>query len=76
MVHRKAFTEEEINLLLGDDQTSAMAHFVSPSTIVIGEKGYSEKWMYDHPNWAAGLCIIRTLMTARTSRDRRRVSKL
>ena len=60
IVHRKAFTEEEINLLLGDDQTSAMAHFVSPSTIVIGEKGYSEKWMYDHPNRAAGLCIIRT----------------
>ena len=52
MVHRKAFTEEEINLLLGDDQTSAMAHFVSPSTIVIGEKGYSEKWMYDHLLWA------------------------
>ena len=48
MVHRKAFTEEEIDLLLGDDQAKAMAHFASPSTIVIGEKGYSEKWMYDH----------------------------
>ena len=52
MVHRKAFTEEEIDLLLGDDQAAAMAHFASPSTIVIGEKGYSEKWMYDHPLWA------------------------
>ena len=48
MVHRKAFTEEEIDLLLGEDQAKAMAHFASPSTIVIGEKGYSEKWMYDH----------------------------
>ena len=48
MVHRKAFTQEEIDLLLGDDQAKAMAHFASPSTIVIGEKGYSEKWMYDH----------------------------
>ena len=48
MVHRKAFTKEEIDLLLGDDQAKAMAHFASPSTIVIGEKGYSEKWMYDH----------------------------
>ncbi|MCR5297414.1 MAG: SH3 domain-containing protein [Clostridiales bacterium] len=48
MVHRKAFTEEEIDLLLGDDQAAAMAHFASPSTIVMGEKGYSEKWMYDH----------------------------
>jgi Uncharacterized protein conserved in bacteria len=55
MVHRKAFTEEEINLLLGDDQAAAMAHFASPSTIVMGEKGYSEKWMYDHTleEWAA-----------------------
>ena len=48
MVHRKAFTEEEIGLLLGGDQAAAMARFASPSTIVIGEKGYSEKWMYDH----------------------------
>ena len=48
MVHRKAFTEEEIDLLLGDDQAAAMAHFASPSTIVIGEKGYSAKWMYHH----------------------------
>ena len=48
MVHRKAFTEEEIGLLLGKDQAAAMARFASPSTIVIGEKGYSEKWMYDH----------------------------
>ena len=48
MVHRKAFTEEEIDLLLGDDQAKTMAHFASPSTIVLGEKGYSEKWMYDH----------------------------
>ena len=48
MVHRRAFTEEEIDLLLGDDQAAAMAHFASPSTIVMGEKGYSEKWMYDH----------------------------
>ena len=53
MVHRKAFTDEEIDLLLGDDQAAAMAYFASPSTIVIGEKGYSEKWMYDHslPAW-------------------------
>ena len=48
MVHRKAFTEEEIDLILGDDQAKAMAHFASPSTILIGEKGYSVKWMYDH----------------------------
>jgi len=48
MVHRKAFTEEEIDLLLGDDRAAAMARFASPGTIVIGEKGYSEKWMYDH----------------------------
>lgn len=48
MVHRKAFTEQEISLLLGDDQAAAMAHFASPGTIVTGEKGYSEKWMYDH----------------------------
>ena len=55
MVHRRAFTEEEIDLLLGDDQAAAMAHFASPSTIMIGEKGYSEKWMYDHPieQWEA-----------------------
>ena len=54
MVHRKAFTEEEINLLLGDDQAAAMAHFASPGTIVAGEKGYSAKWMYDHSieEWA------------------------
>ena len=48
MVHRRAFTVEEIDLLLGDDQAKTMAHFASPSTIVLGEKGYSEKWMYDH----------------------------
>lgn len=48
MVHRRAFTDEEIDLLLGDDEAKAMAHFASPSTIVIGDKGYSEKWMYDH----------------------------
>lgn len=55
MVHRRAFTEEEIDLLLGDDQAAVMAHFASPGTIVIGEKGYSEKWMYDHSaeEWAA-----------------------
>ena len=48
MVHRRAFTPEEIELLLGNDQAKAMAHFASPSTIILGEKGYSEKWMYDH----------------------------
>ena len=55
MVHRKAFTEEEIALLLGDDHAAAMKHFASPATIVIGDKGYSEKWMYDHSieEWAA-----------------------
>ena len=55
MVHRKAFTEEEIGLLLGDDQAAVMAHFASPATIVMGEKGYCEKWMYDHTieQWAA-----------------------
>ena len=47
-----AFTEEEIGLLLGDDQAKALAHFASPSDIVIGEKGYSEKWIYAHPLWA------------------------
>ena len=55
MVHRKAFTEKEIDLLLGDDQAAVMAHFASPGTIVMGEKGYSEKWLYDHPveQWEA-----------------------
>ena len=55
MVHRKAFTEEEIDLLLDDDQAKAIAHFASPSTIVLGAKGYSEKWMYDHTSqtWKA-----------------------
>ena len=55
MVHRKAFTEAEIDLLLGDDQAAALAHFASPSTIVMGDKGYSVKWMYDHTTaeWAA-----------------------
>ena len=55
MVHRRAFTDEEIELLLGNDLAAAMACFASPSTIVIGEKGYSEKWMYDHTieEWAA-----------------------
>ena len=55
MVHRRAFTEEEIGLLLGDDRAAAMAHFASPGTIVTGEKGYSEKWIYDHPaeDWRA-----------------------
>ena len=48
MVHRKAFTDEEIGLLLGDNQEKAMAHFASPGTIVIGKKGYCAKWMYDH----------------------------
>lgn len=48
MVHHKAFTEEEIDLLLGDDEAAVMARFASPSTIVIGNKGYSAKWMYDH----------------------------
>ena len=48
MVHRKAFTDEEIDLLLGDDDAKAMACFASPSTIVIGNRGYSTKWMYDH----------------------------
>ena len=43
MVHRKAFTDEEIGLLLGDDQEKAMAHFASPGTIVIGKKGYCAK---------------------------------
>ena len=48
MVHRRAFTPEEIDLLLGDDPAKALAHFASPSTIVIGENGYCAKWMYDH----------------------------
>ena len=52
MVHRRAFTDEEIELLLGDDEAAAMAHFASASTIVTGEKGYSVKWLYDHPLWA------------------------
>ena len=55
MVHRRAFTEEEIDLLLGNDEAAVMARFASPSTIVIGEKGYSEKWMCDHTilEWSA-----------------------
>ena len=64
MVHRKAFTEEEIDLLLGDDQAAAMAHFASESTIVMGEKGYSEKWMYDHPLWAWRMAGITPDMVA------------
>ncbi|MBR3630107.1 MAG: C39 family peptidase [Oscillospiraceae bacterium] len=48
MLHRIAFTEEEIDLLLGDDEAAAMAAFASPSTIVIGNKGYCAKWMYCH----------------------------
>ena len=48
MVHRRAFSEEEIDLLLGDDAAMAMAHFASPGTIVAGEKGYCAKWMYAH----------------------------
>lgn len=64
MVHRRAFTEEEIDLLLGDDQAAVMAHFASPSTIVIGEKGYSEKWIYDHPIWAWRMAGITPEMVA------------
>ena len=52
MVHRRAFTEEEIDLLLGSDEAAVMAHFASGSTIVAGDKGYSVKWLYDHPLWA------------------------
>jgi len=48
MVHRKAFTEEELDLLLGDDEEAAMKAFAAPSTIVIGKKGYSARWMYCH----------------------------
>ena len=48
MVHRKAFTDEEIDILLSDDLEQAMKKFASKSTIVIGEKGYSTKWMYEH----------------------------
>ncbi len=64
MVHRKAFTEEEIDLLLGDDPAAAMVHFASPATIVIGEKGYSEKWIYDHPLWAWRMAGITPEMVA------------
>ena len=48
MVHRKAFTDEEIDLLLGDDDAAVMQHFASKSTIIIGNKGYSAGWMYYH----------------------------
>ena len=48
MVHRKAFTDEEIDILLSDDLEQAMKQFASKSTIVIGEKGYSTKWIYEH----------------------------
>ncbi len=48
MVHRKAFSDEEIDLLLGNDEEAVMAHFASRNTIVIGNKGYSPKWMYRH----------------------------
>ena len=48
MLHHKAFTAEEIELLLGDDPAAAMAAFASPGTVVIGEKGYCPKWMYCH----------------------------
>ena len=48
MVHRKAFTDEEIDLLLGDDEEAVMKHFASENTIVIGNKAYSPGWMYYH----------------------------
>lgn len=48
MLHKKPFTAEEIELLLGDDEAAAMAEFASADTIVIGEKGYCAKWMYAH----------------------------
>ena len=41
MVHRRAFAEEEIDLLLGDDQAAAMAHFASPgSPVIVPISGY------------------------------------
>ena len=49
MVHRRAFSEREIDLLLGEDGAEALSHFASPSAILIGGRGYSVKWMYDHP---------------------------
>ena len=48
MVHRIPFTDEEIDALLSDDLALAMQTFAAKSTIVIGEKGYSEKWVYMH----------------------------
>ncbi len=48
MVHRIPFTDEEIDILLGDDAALAMQRFASGSTIVIGDKGYCAKWMYYH----------------------------
>ena len=48
MLHRVPFTDEEIDVLLGDDEAKAMEMFASPSTIVIGNKGYSARWMYYH----------------------------
>ena len=47
MVHRRAFDEEEIRLLLGEDEAAAMARFASKSTIVQGKKGYSARWMLE-----------------------------
>ena len=64
MVHRRAFTQAEIDLLLGEDRAAAMARFASASTIVIGERGYCVKWMYDHPieDWiAAGITPDRVI---------------
>ena len=48
MIHRIPFTDEEIDILLGDDAAAAMAKFASPDTIVIGDRGYSPRWMYYH----------------------------
>ena len=48
MLYRTPFTDEEIDILLGDDAALAMATFALPSTIVIGERGYTAKWMYEH----------------------------
>ncbi len=48
MVHRRAFSLAETDLLLGEDEAAVLAHFAPKSTIVIGSKGYCPKWMRDH----------------------------
>lgn len=41
---RFAFTDEEINLLFSDDVLAVKKRFLSPTSIMVGEKTYSPRW--------------------------------